>query len=482
MNNMNRTKEEIKAYLENRLTLGVETLRAMTLDTDRKPKPRRSAFLVIDKYIRDFNDGKIDPRWVAVPGLRGVGKTTLLAQLFTQLRCDDNHKIYISLDDASRNLGVTIKELLEVYEEMLGMPLEKLTKPVYLFLDEVQYDPTWGIILKTLYDRTQKVFIICTGSSALSIQTNPDVARRVVLTKIFPLSFGEYQLVKRRKYMIRGLGDSIKEALFSSKTAQEVYDGLKSLESSVNSYWSDIDPEEIDRYLKFGTLPFAVALKQEPLIYSQINQTLNSVLNRDVPQLNSFDKETIDKLSQILYTVASYESVNFTSISQTVSLNIKTVISVFEALEKTELLVRIYPYGAHETQVRKPSKYLFMSPAFRAMYYNLVGSTFTYDEYKGKLLEDVMGLYLHRIFSRGDSASITYDSARGGADFIIGSKLTNVKDIVLEAGMGKKDFGQLYNTIEKTKARYGLAVSTNELKADDSRMCVSVPLKFFFLT
>ncbi len=479
---MPRTKDEIRAYLENRMTLGEDTLRAMTVDNNKKPLPARAVFLVIDKYIRDFSDRvSAEPRWVAIPGLRGVGKTTLVAQLYIKLNCSKYHKIYLSLDEASRSLGTSIKELLEVYEEMLGTPFERLDEPVFIFLDEVQYDNSWGITLKNIYDKAKKVFIICTGSSALSIQTNPDIARRVVLTKIYPLSFTEFQLIKDRKYPLRGLGNSIREALFNSKTGEEAYDNLQSLQWKVDSYWKGIKDSDIESYLKYGTLPSAIALRQEPLIYSQINQTLNSVLNRDVPQLNTFDKQTIDKLSQILYTVASYESTSFNTISQNIGLEFRTVSSIFDALEKTELLIRIYPYGPHESQARKASKFLFTSPAFRAMYYNLVGSTATFDEYKGKLFEDVIGLYLHRIFSKTDN-SITYDSAQGGADFIVGTRIPGQGGgIVIEASLGEKKYEQVYNTSKKINARYGFVVSPTNLKISNDKQCFAVPLKFFLL-
>lgn len=209
-----KNKEEIKAYLENRMTLGEESLKAMTIDDKGVKLPTRSVFLVVDKYIRDFQSAKtVEPRWVAIPGLRGVGKTTLIAQLYTKITCKKFHKIYISLDEASRNLGVTIGEVLNVYEEMLETPFEKLVDPVFIFLDEVQYDPTWGVTLKIIRDKAPKVFFVCTGSSALSLQTNPDVARRVAMARLYPLNFTEYQMIKERIYPIGQLGNSIRNAL-----------------------------------------------------------------------------------------------------------------------------------------------------------------------------------------------------------------------------------------------------------------------------
>lgn len=463
------------------MTVGEETLRAMTIDSKGRLLLRRSVALVVDKYIRDFQYGKTDPRWIAIPGLRGVGKTTLIAQLYSSLKCEKRYKIYISLDEALRVLNVKIGDILEVYEGMIGIPFERLTVPVFIFLDEVQYDDTWGITLKTLYDRANKVFVICTGSSALSLQTNPDVARRIVFTRIYPLNFTEFQMLKTRKFPIKNLGFQIREVLFNSKTAEEVYVGMSTMQKSVDLYWKDIPQTDLEEYLKFGTMPFALSLRHGPLIYSQINQTLNSILNRDVPQLGTFDKQTIDKLSQILYAVASYDITSFNKISSLVGLDIKTITSIFGALEKTELLHRVYPSGSHNTQVKRASKYLFASPAFRAMYYNLIGSTSSFDDYKGKLLEDVVGLYIFRIFSRIPDMNITYDSAEDGADFLVGSAISKDGKIALEVSLANKGCQQLLNTMKKVNCRYGLLVSPGKLWLDDTKTCVSIPLEYFLL-
>lgn len=477
---MKRTKEEIIAYIESRFTLGEQTLKSITLDQDGRPYIVRSAYLIIEKYLSAYMRGRIEPRWIAIPGLRGVGKTTLLAQLYNKIDCAPKHKIYISLDDVKRNLDVGIGEVLDVYQEIIGSPFESLTKNVYLFIDEVQYDDDWGIALKTIYDRSRRVFITCTGSSALSLQTNPDIARRMVMEKLFPVNFVEFQLIKNRKYPIRGLALQLRNALYQSESGLEVYTRLKQLENSVSEYWSDIRESDVDVYLKYGTLPTALSQPNEALIYTQINQTLNNIINRDVPQLNRFDKSTLDRLSQILYSVASYDVTSFNNISQSLGIDIRTVSAIFDAFEKTELLVRLYPYGTHDLQVKKPSKFLFYSPAFRAMYYNLVGSTVAFDNYKGKLFEDIVGFYLTKTFNSKPGVSLTYDTAENGADFILG--LGPKRKIAIEASLGNKGFDQLEKTLNKIQGVYGLNITSNPLTLDQSEKYVSVPYGYFLIS
>lgn len=470
---------KVSIYLRNQLAQAENRLRAYTLDREGKPYLKRSAALILEKYINDFTKLGKEPRWIAVPGLRGSGKTTLLAQIYTELKCAPAYKLYISLDEAKRVLGVNLADILTVYEELIGKVYENLNQPIYLFIDEIQYEDNWGLVLKSLYDRSKKVFIFCTGSSAVSIQTNPDISRRVVFEKLYPMSFTEYMLLKERKFPVVGLGKNIRNGLFNSSSAKEVYLKLHSFQNGVNKYWIGINRLEIDNYLKYGTLPFTLQYNLEPLIYAQIEQTLTNILSKDIPQLSKFDQATMAKLNQILYAVSGSSVTSLTALSKTFSMSINTLTDVFEVFEKAELLLRIYPHGSHFGQVRKPSKYLFISPAYRSMFFNLIGSTYTYNNYKGQLLEDVAGLYLYRLLGLRFGTGLTYDSTEGGADFIVN---IDDKKIAIEVGFGKKDFKQVETTMQGIMSLYGLSISPTRLSYSEEKKTVSIPLSYFLLT
>ncbi len=470
---------QILTFVRNQLTQSEILLKTLTLDTQGRKLAYRSVYSTLSGYMQTFLEKRGEPRWIAIAGLRGVGKTTLLAQLYTDFQVKSDQKLYIPLDLAE-DLGFSLSELLMAYEKLFGTTFERLEKPIFLFLDEVQYQKNWAVTIKTLIDRSRNVFVIATGSSAVAIQTNADIARRMVLEKLYPLGFNEYIYAKFQKTMPYGLSEKIKNALFSSKTAQEVYKMLQKERAIVTTFWTDIERFEIDRYFKYGNLPFALGLDNEQLAYQQIRTIIENIINKDIPALNAFDKTTLNKLSQLLYAMAGADIVSIPKLSTTIGLDPKTVIQALETLEKTEVLLRVYPYGAHYSQVKKPSKYLFTSSAYRAMYYNLVRSVEQYDEYKGKLLEDITGMYLFREFGRNIGISITYDSAEGGADFIL-SLNTQKEKIVLEVGARKKGFKQVIATLQKVGGKYGLLVSQTDLSLQINKNCVSVPLEYFLL-
>ncbi len=475
----NERRSQILAFVRNQLTQSETLLKTLTFDTQGMKLPYRSVYQTLSQYISTFVEKRGEPRWLAIAGLRGVGKTTLLAQLYTDLQWESIRKLYISLDQA-QDLGFSLSEILTAYEELLGTSFERLDTPIFLFLDEVQYQKTWAVTIKTLFDRSRNVFVIATGSSALSLQVNADSARRMVLEKLYPLGFSEYIYAKFQKTLPEGVGERIKQALFFSSNAQEVYEKLQEETASVNAFWTGIDRFEIDKYYKYGSLPFALNVDNEQVVYQQLQKIMDYIISKDVTQINAFDKATLNKLSQLLYAVAGADIVSIPKLATTLDIDPKTVIQALDTLEKTEVLLRVYPYGAHYSQVKKPSKYLFTSSSYRAMYYNLVGSVEQYDHYKGKLLEDVAGMYLFRAFGGNSGVSITYDSAEGGADFILSTNHMKEK-IVLEVGAGRKSSEQVAATLQKVAGKYGLLVSQTDLSLQIDKNCVSVPLEYFLL-
>lgn len=53
---------------------------------------RRSAFFKLKKHVDNFLEGSSENRFIVMPGLRGVGKTTLLFQLYDCLIDEKRHR------------------------------------------------------------------------------------------------------------------------------------------------------------------------------------------------------------------------------------------------------------------------------------------------------------------------------------------------------------------------------------------------------
>jgi hypothetical protein len=472
-------QEKIVNFINEQTAQAEFRAKAYVFNDENEKRPKRSIYIKLKAYFNNFLKGDSSIRWVTLTGLRGAGKTTLLSQLYWDFREKDCYKLMLSVDAIVKILNSQIANVIETFEDLIGYSLESLDKPLLLFLDEVQYDKKWGDILKIIYDRSPKVFILATGSAALSMNINTDNARRTVYEKLFPLSFTEYLKIKFKKFPIKNLSQEVKTAFFDLKTSQEVYDRLKEIEKKANQYYLGVTRYEFEKYLNYGSLPFMITVKNESLIYDQIAKSLDRVINLDIAQSGGFGSDIIAKLPGILYAVSDMDAFNFSTLSQKFEISRPTVIEIFNLLEQTEILNRIYPKGSHLNQTtKKPSKYLFSSPAFRSMYYKTIGNIINQKNAKGKLMEDLIAMYLIRILYKNPIGSLVFDSAQGGADFIFSK---DEQKIIIEVGAGKKDFSQIIKTAKKVNSKYNLIISEDSLTHNSDLKTVKIPLRLFLL-
>lgn len=475
-------KEQVKEYIRDQIAQADFRANGYVFDAQNKKRLNRNIFVRLQSYLDKFLEGKKAFRWITLTGLRGAGKTTAMYQLYHARKNIDSYFLILPVDEIVETLGSNISEVLAVFEEIIGKSLSNLDKPLLLFLDEVQYDEKWGITLKTLYDRSNNVFIFATGSAAVLMNSNSDIARRTIFEKMFPLSFTEFIKVKHQKTEVRGLASELREIIFSSRSAKEVFDGVSSLQNKIDRYYLNISRLEFEKYLNYGSLPFMIALDNEALVYDQINKSLERVVNKDIPQMRSMTQEIVSKVPAILYAIADMDTLNFTTLAEKFGISRPKISEIFSVLEQAEVLHRIYPVGSHFKQVtQRPSKYLFSSPAFRAMYYKTIGNTITEQNARGKLLEDLVGMYLYRLFDKKPGFSFNYDAEKGGADFIVG---VGDRRIVIEVGSNKTTYKQIIQTAKKVNPMYGIIISekATAMEYNEAENAIKIPLNYFLLT
>lgn len=475
--------DEILKYVQNQLVQAPFRLKTYTQDEQGKKYPHRNLYVEVDKFFQDFlHKPGIQDRWIIIPGLRGVGKTTILAQLFLNhhLEVADRRMLYVSLDEVVNVLGSSLRDVLSAYENIIGESFEKLTRPVFIFIGEAQYDPKWGSVLKSLYDRSNKIFIVCSGSSAVSLQTNPDVIRRSIFLKLFPASFSEFLMIRDGKDMVADSKKDIKDALFNAESAKDAFQKLEKLEQSVIIAWSSIDRLYIDEYLKTGTLPFAIRIKDEARVYQTITLLLDKVINQDLQSLRRFDTKTLVYIKRVLFLLAESDVVSIQKLASTLETSVNTISNLLEVLEQTELLIRVMPYGSNAKKVRKPSRYQFMSSAMRSALLSIAGNEQIFASQKGRLMEDIVAMTLYREFVANNRGALNYDNSEAGADFIL--TIANQNIIPIEVGMGDKLGTQVRNTMDKVgSAKYGVVICRNPLTLLKDANVVKVPLDYFLL-
>jgi uncharacterized protein len=476
-------KSVLVSYLERQISTSPERLFANILDPEKARYNDRFIYIRLEKFIQDYLEGKnIENRWITIPGFRGTGKTTLFSQLYHMLlekKIPQDRLLYLPLDEITKLLQSDLYEIMGIYETIRGESIEITKDKLFLFIDEAQYDCKWDVTVKTIFDRSKNIFIMVTGSSALALQSSADSARRMHVEKLFPLTFIEYEMLKKKVFPEKNLRGYLERILFSSASADVVYEGLKNYGKNVTSYWSKIEPYEFEKYLSIGTLPFALGLSKDYEIYQRIINILEKVIYDDIATLDSYDKSTLDKIWNLLTILSDTDKISLETLGSKINVEKPTVFKILTTLSKAELIIPVKAYGSVTKQTTKSPKYPFAAPMIKAaLLWKLGKMTPTPDIY-GKLLQDVVALYLYKMTNIQPNYSLNYDSDKEGADFIIGNTKDN-SQIAIEVSYGShKDTQQARITMEKLNGKYGLVVSSKELSIQDK--VVFVPQRYFFL-
>ena len=478
-------------------------------------KFQRLGYGQIAKKALGFLDANHKTQWLIMTGLRGVGKTTILAQLYCHPQLKKTTRFFLSLDQAQL-IGAEMDDVVKALEHQLGQPLPEASQPVFILLDEVHSLPKWSLAIKILYDRCPRIFIVCTSSSALALWTNPDIGRRAQYVQIEPLSLPEANLISM--YSSRGrnakdvdlekmqaagaLGGKMRTALFDSISALEVYSSLKALEDGVEDYWRDQPVEQriTDYVAGYETLPYVSGIKdqyrnnkqpdQDMLgeIRARILQSLSKVYSHDLDLLGNISKANRHHFPGILLWLANSNQQSLTKMAQRFRLNVATLQDIMQVLVDSQLLTAVPPLGASTGKISKAYKYLFGAPAIRQALHSFVpnephSTEDMEDSLKGSLLEDTVGFYLKQAFSnQAFGGVVEYDASRAGADFIVMPSYHKKQAIALEVGWHKHSSRQAQATLRGIGSeRYGLIITDCDLRLDDSEQAVFVPLRYFLL-
>lgn len=478
-------EEFARSYIKEWSERGGLKLSSMLNSVDGKPHPKRFACFRLDSFVKKFYEGRRDTSWILIPGARGTGKTTMLAQMRREMisrGVPTKDVLYFALDHAKEFTGTDLKGLLIAIQQIYGDFSERQT-PFILMIDEVHVDKSWMILLKGVHEFSKNVLIICTGSSAISLQINPDVARRVHVEPMVPMGLLEYRMLKERKFPRNDLKREIENAIYLSSSATDCYDKLKDCKKRVDEYLSDFSEEGIIRYIFRGTLPFTILFDTDDEVFSRISKTLGQIVKKDLPQYDNFTSESLQSAIRMLLLVANSQGViSLNKISDITKISAPTVNKIFDAFVLAGILLPVKPQvGSITGSLRKITRYHFYSPAYRASLLSVAG--LLQDKAIGTLLEDVCAFYLHKTIKMKANAKLLdfgYDTRDGTPDFCI---LTDRGIIPFEVSWGEgKDEKQVRKILDEGKSPYGLVVSKKSLAINNNKDVVYVPIDMFLMS
>ena len=441
----------------------------------------RSEFYLIKKFIDAFlNDDDTYHRFFVLPGIRGVGKTTILFQIYDYLLKEkniaSNQILYISCEDLNNLVQCSVREMLDIFlNSQHDTNSILLEKKIFLLIDESQYDKNWALSGKILFDKSEDIFMIFTGSSTLNLEYNADAARRMVKKNIKPLNYKEHVKLKYG-VDLKDLSDSLNKLLFYGDCDEAIKCESKANSQLINTL--DYPSTDWDNYLKYGGFPH---LSNEFGVDFLVNIT-NKVVREDMSHLKNFSLENQLNANRILRFLAlqkpgEISQNKLSNYLQTSALNVKNILDV---LEMTHLIFHTEPYSVSSKRVSKPWKYYFVTSSFKYALSNSMGDIFiSSNEFEGSLLENLVASSLFNLSLDYELGFNVYYDARkkSNVDFLIQRLFQS--PIPIEVGSGKKDKRQIKQAINYYDCDFGVVVSNKTSSIKKEGDIIFVPPKTF---
>jgi predicted AAA+ superfamily ATPase len=440
-----------------------ETLMTRYTEREGRKLDYRNLFLRLKEHVENHLHAPTPPtqRLIVMPGLRGVGKTTLLWQVYRYLRekgVPPTSLFYLPVDEMRAFLGRSIAEVLQTYAEIVHRTtLAEIENRIFLFVDEAHFDPNWALTLKAVYDKNPNIFILATGSAALALTMDTDISRRALVEHVFPLSFGEYLMMKYQKFPPLSTTDMVHDVILNGPSrVDELAKVAVTLQTTIPSLIL-----KFEDFVYEGGLAFCVTEKDSSTILDKCADIINRILTNDLSIIQNLTRETSVAASRILQFIALQIPGAFSQpkLANELKISPTTVNYLLDALQKSEVIFPVLPYAGAKRTVAKPWKYYFMTPTLMASLLHKLGFLDKSDKQRfGILVEHLVASYLYRMKQTTNRPQgIFYDVQEGGADFLIQDR---GRTIPIEVTVSSSEsIDQVKRSMRKYKSPYGIVLS-----------------------
>ena len=440
---------------------------------------RRSDYYNIIDYIDKFLEGESINRFLVLPGLRDVGKTTILFQVYEYLLKEKNinqqNILYFACDRLRRTGEADIFDVVNYYcETFHNSIIETLPQPVFILIDEAQYDKQWALNGKVIFDASKNIFMIFSGSSALKLSNNPDAARRLLNIPIYPLTYSQHLKLKYGDYK-NNISDPLIQMIFDGEINNSAEIERRII--NIYSHFQNYDISEWKTFLEFGGFPSSFYQNTDDITKKIVNM-IEKVVMTDMNNIEGINTDTQNLAFQILnyFAFQNPGEVSIGSLSNMFDAKKPLVTKVINILEKTQLIFHIEAFTSSVKRTTKPNEYFFATSSLKHILSLDVGNAILEDEtaYFGKLLENYVASSFHNLDNKSKmSYKIYYDDSKKkssdkNVDFIVQRGLE--KPVPIEVSCGDKDKSQIKHAINRYKSTHGIIISkttTNIVKKDN---------------
>ncbi len=446
----------------------------------------RNDFNEIIPIIDDFLNGENINRYIVLPGLRGVGKTTILYQIYeylqTEKHVNPNQILYLSCDDINRMMECDIYKAVEYYlEEFHNSTLRTLDKEIFLLIDESHFDKNWSQAGKLIYDKTRKIFMVFTGSSAIKLEYEDEASRRMLKNTICPLNYSQHLKLKYN-YDCETISNELFNLLFtgditeSYKLENKIQTDLLNLKNYTTTDWG--------KYFKCGGFPAAMHENNQRKIFKKLYATVDTIVRKDLGTLKNITTTSEDQTLRLLKFLAQKlpGDVSQNTLAESAKTSQSNVNSLLNLLERTQLIFHYEPYVGPNGRAKKSWQYYFASSSIRHAINKHFGfSSMKKEDYEGILLENLVASSLFNAKNNENNFEfdVFFELGKNTVDFLIKKGYDN--PIPIEVGLGDKNKRQIKKSMNKFNSDYGIIISNTTKTIQKKDDVIYIPIKTFSL-
>lgn len=384
---------------------------------------KRTLYYEIKKYLHTKEA-------IVITGMRQVGKTTLLRQLFDELK--NENKIYFDFENPLNRKYFESKDYDSIAKTLEELGLDSGGK-AYLFLDEIQFSREIPSIVKYFIDHYKWKFFL-TGSSSFYLKNlfSESLAGRKYLFEMFPLSFQEFLELK---------GQHIPK--FTKQATKAAY-----------LTWHKWYKE----YVTWGAFPGVANKKTRQDKKKTLEDIFSSYFNKEVMSLGDFKNNRTIRDLIILLLERVGTRLDMSKLANELGVSRVTIKEYINFLEGTYFISLVYPFSKRrDIEIRSTPKIYACDSGFV--------NTLTQTNF-GSVFENAI---FHQLRTSGE---INYYQKKTGQeiDFIIDKKIAyKVKTYADESDTRKlakltKELGLKnrhvvsYKYTDLTNTRYGFQI------------------------
>lgn len=268
---------------------------------------------------------------IVITGMRRVGKTYLLKFISNQIK--SNNKLFLDLENPAHQQYFENEDYDQIKLSFESAGLD-FSRPVYIFLDEIQRVRNIPSVVKYLIDHYRIKFFL-TGSASYYLKNlfSESLAGRKFIFELFPFSFSEFLRMKQVKVKIPLKHQQISEPVFHL----------------IERYYHE--------YLEFGGFPQVVLQNSAEDKKRELDNIFSSYFQLEVRGLGGFKKNRKIKDLMLLLLSRVGNKLNINQIANLLKISRPTVYEYLYFLDATYFIKLITPFSKNlSVRMRKMPK------------------------------------------------------------------------------------------------------------------------------